>query len=346
MNTVNSTPANSLQPNGNLPPIIIQMPPPPPPRKWWSRLIGTLFLFSILLNLMLFSAVQTQFMDAGGPTEEFHSGDALAVDKIAVLEITGTIMSPYTERILKALERAEKDEHVKGIAIVIDSPGGLVADSHQIYHKMTQVRNTKPMVVAMKRLAASGGLYVAMGAGPEAKIYAEPTTWTGSIGVIIPHYDFSQLASKWGVTSDSLKTGEFKDSLNPFHEMTERERALWSKIIDDAFVRFISVIDDNRKTLDEPGVRKLATGEIFTAESAKAQGLIDEIGYEEDAILALQNQLGLTAVRRIKYTSPPTVMDILTGSAKAQPTPWEEFLEAGVPRALYFCSSAPALRHE
>ncbi|MFN0198789.1 MAG: ATP-dependent Clp protease proteolytic subunit, partial [Planctomycetaceae bacterium] len=178
MNTADSAPGYPPQTNSNLPPIIIQLPPPPP-RKWWSRLIGTMLLFSILVNLLLFSAVQSQFTDTSGPREEYHSGDAMAVDKIAVLEITGNIMPPFTERILKGLEQAEEDDQVKGIAVIIDSPGGFVADSHQIYHKMTQVRKTKPMVVAMKRLAASGGLYVAMGAGPDAKIYAEPTTWTG-----------------------------------------------------------------------------------------------------------------------------------------------------------------------
>lgn len=308
--------------------------------------MGTFLIMSIMFNFAMFSMVSSQFVDTSGPSEEYHSGDSTAVDKIAVLEISGTIMSPFTERILKALEKAEKDEHVKGIAVIIDSPGGLVADSHQIYHKMTQVRKTKPMVVSMKRLAASGGLYVAMGAGPEAKIFAEPTTWTGSIGVIIPRYDVSELAQRWGVTADPLKTGEFKDSLSPFRKLTENEEAVWKEIIDDAFVRFVKVIADNRSSLDEAGVRKLATGRIFTADGAMKAGLVDVIGYEEEAIQALQDQLGLTSVKRVKYTSPPTLIDIFTGSIKAKPDPWQTLVEATIPRALYLCSWGLVVRNE
>ncbi|MEX1230884.1 MAG: signal peptide peptidase SppA [Planctomycetaceae bacterium] len=341
-----TTPSSAESPHGNVPPIVIHMPQPPPRRRWWSGIVGLILVLSILFNFALLSMVSSQFVDTSGPNEHFHSGDATAVDKIAILEISGTIMPPFTERVLKALEKAEKDEHVKGIAVIIDSPGGLVADSHQIYHKMTQVRQTKPMVVAMKRLAASGGLYVAMGAGPEAKIYAEPTTWTGSIGVIIPRYDVSELAQRWGVASDPLTTGEFKDSLSPFRKMTEREEVVWKEIIDDAFVRFIKVIDDNRSSLDEAGVRKLATGRIFTAESAKKEGLIDVIGYEDEAIQSLQDQLGLTSVRRVKYVSPTTLIDILAGSVKAEPDPWQTLIEATIPRALYLCSWGHAVRND
>ena len=99
-----------------------------------------------------------------------------------------------------------------------------------------------------------------MGTGPDGLIFAEPTTWTGSIGVIVPRYDLSGLAEKIGVESASLQTGELKDSLNPFRPLTEKEEEIWRLILADAFDRFVSVTDDNRTKLDEANVRTLATG--------------------------------------------------------------------------------------
>lgn len=342
MNDSTNFPSSESMP-GKTPPIIVKTPRPPK-RRWLTGLIAFLLLLSVLFNFGLLSMVASRFIDPSGPNEHFHSGEITSLDKIAIIEINGTIMPPHTERVIKALERAEEDDNVKGIALIVDSPGGLVADSHQIYHKMTQIRDTKPMVVAMKRMAASGGLYVAMGAGPNAKIFAEPTTWTGSIGVIIPRYDVSELAQRWGVTSDPLTTGEFKDSLSPFRKMTDRETEVWKEILDDAFDRFVQVIADNRSALDEAGVRELATGRIFTAEGAKKVGLVDVIGYEEEALKSLQDQLGLESVRCVKYVTPPTLMDIFAGTVKSESDPIQSLIEATVPRAMYIFSSVDALR--
>ncbi len=174
-------------------------------------------------------------------------------------------MPPFTERILKSLERAEDDPEVRGVLLIVDSPGGLVADSHQIYHRLTRLREKKPVAVSMRRMAASGGLYVAMGAGPQGMIFAEPTTWTGSIGVIIPRYEISELAEKVGVEPGSLKTGELKDSLNPIRPLSEQEIKVWNEILAESLDQFIDVIDQNRDTLDNAEVRELATGQVYTA---------------------------------------------------------------------------------
>ena len=127
----------------------------------------------------------------------------------------GQRVKNWTIRVNGHLHRA--DDAFGNIAhlLVIDSPGGLVTDSHQIYHRLQKLQKEKPVNVQMKRMAASGGYYIAMGAGPKAKIFAEPTTWTGSIGVILPRYDFSKIAEQYGVASDPIKTGPYKDSLNP-----------------------------------------------------------------------------------------------------------------------------------
>ena len=197
----------------------------------------------------------------------------------------------------------------------------------------------------MKRIAASGGVYVAMGCGEEGKIFAEPTTWTGSIGVIIPRYDASELAEKVGLKTDSLKTGEFKDSLDPLRALSERDRDLWSAILDDSLQRFVTIVDQNRKELDEAKVKELATGQIFTAAQAQANGLIDEIGDEDEALAALKSKLGLTTARVVEFEYPVSLMSLLLGSLQAHDpeTQFRKLLEMSVPRAMYFCGSAPAL---
>ena len=315
-------------------------------RSWLVRGLLAALAFSVMCNFSLYSAYREYFASAEPPYENFHAGNETAADKIALLKVDGTIMPPYTERLLKQIERASKDDSVKGVLLVVDSPGGFVADSHEIYHRLKQLTAKKPMFVQMKRMAASGGYYIAMGAGPQGRIFAEPTTWTGSIGVIIPRYDFSKLAEKYGIGSDPLKTGEFKDALNPLRPMTDTERKLWENIIDQSFQKFIGVIDENRDGLDNAGVKALATGQIYTADDALGNKLIDEIGYEDDALKALKAKLQLTEARVITYTVPITLAEQLLGSAVKvqQPVdPIKALLDASVPRALYMCSWWPPL---
>ena len=324
---------------GGAPQTVVVQPAPRLMRSWAIRLLVVVLGFSLLFNVSLFSAYREYFASTEPPQERFHSGESAASDKIAVLTVDGTIMPPFTERLLKQIEHVGKDDKVKGVLLVVDSPGGLVADSHQIYHRLKELIVKKPVFVQMKRIAASGGYYIAMGAGPEGRIFAEPTTWTGSIGVIIPHYDVSKLADKLGVVSSPLKTGEFKDALSPFRELTDNEKKLWERILDQSYQKFISIIDENRTGLDAEGVKTLATGQIFTADDALANKLVDEIGYEEDSLKALQTKLGLTSVRVVKYEAQTTLLEQLMGmQSKAQVDPWKAILEASVPRAMYHCS--------
>ncbi len=311
-----------------------------PKRRWLVRGLFVLLLISVIFNLGFYTWYQEYFTVGSGPAEQFEAGDQFATEKIAIISVSGTIMPPFTERILRSIKKAQEDQQVKGILLEIDSPGGLVADSHQIYHRLVELRKTKPIVVSMKRMAASGGYYVAMAAGEEGVIFAEPTTWTGSLGVIIPRFDLSGLAEKVGVVSDPLKTGEFKDALNPFRNLTKRERAIWDHILDESYQRFLNVITDNRKNLDYEQVKKLATGQIYPATDAKANGLIDEIGYQEDALARLKEITKLNKVRVIKYHHPASLVDVLLGSAEANQVEnrKQALLDSTVPRAMYFAS--------
>lgn len=313
-------------------------------RRWTVRLLFAALGLSVMLNFGFYSACREYFAITEPPLERFHSGSETAEDKIALLQVDGTIMPPFTERLIEQIERVGKDDSVKGALLVIDSPGGLVADSHEIYHRLKQLK--KPVFVQMKRIAASGGYYIAMGAGPQGRIFAEPTTWTGSIGVIIPRYDFSKLAEKFGISSDPLKTGEFKDALSPFRQLTPDERKLWENILDQSFQKFIGVIDENREGLDADGVKALATGQIFTADDAIKNKLIDEIGYQDDAIKALKERLKLKEARVVRYVVHTTLIEQILGStvqAKQPVDPWRALLDASVPRALYICSWWPSL---
>lgn len=331
--------------DSNQPQIVVNVPPQGGGffKAWFTRLLLSFLLLSVFMNFALLSS--NADVDTG-TQEKFVSGDETATDRIVIIEASGTIMPPFTERIIGMVEDARDDDNVKGVVLVIDSPGGLVADSHQIYHRLKQLTEKKPVYVAMKRMAASGGVYIAMGAGENGKIFAEPTTWTGSIGVIIPRYDLSGMAEKFGVKSDSLTTGPFKDSLNMLKPLSDADRELWGAIMDDSFDRFVEIVAEGRKGLDEETVRtKLATGQVFTANQALENGLIDEIAFDDEVVDKLQEDLGLSKVRVVKYTYTPTFLDVLIGNVKASDPEvfWQKAMESTVPRAMYYCSWLPSL---
>ena len=311
--------------------------------------LGRAFVWLLLLVLIIsllanYSLVKSQSLEYLGtsdaPTETYLSGDRLASEKLAIIRVMGTIMPPFSERVIKSIKKARDDDHVKGVLLVVDSPGGTVTDSHKIYHWLKQLAEKKPVVVSMGSLAASGGYFVSMGAGPKAKIFAEPTTWTGSIGVIIPHYEVAGVAEKIGFKSAPLKTGEFKDALSPFRELTPRDKEVWDNILNQSFDLFLDVIDENRDTLDKEQVRALATGQIYTAKDAKQNGLIDEIGFQEDALEALRQTAGATNPKVVIYHYKLDLWDVLLGSAKANDpaAQWRSLVELSVPRAMYLFS--------
>ena len=312
-------------------------------------LLTTLLISSLLANLTMYVQYREYFPGDSGPDEKFHSGDRRATDKLAIIRVKGTIMPPFSDRVVAAIKKAKDDENVKGVLLAVDSPGGTVTHSHLIYHRLRELAETKPIFVSMGSLAASGGYFVAMGAGTKSKIFAEPTTWTGSIGVIIPHYEVTDLAEKVGFKALPLKTGEFKDSLSPFRALTERDKELWGNILGQSFDLFVDVIDENRDTLNREQVKELATGQIYTAQDAKKNGMIDEIGFEEDAIDALKKSLNLSKARVVEYQHPYGALDILLGSARSSDpsAQWRAIMEMTVPRAMYYCSwGMPALQPE
>jgi protease-4 len=310
-----------------------------PKRRWLLWLITMAFVCSLFVNALFAVFFSDYLEEVQPPYERFHSGEVLAKDKIARIVTDFTIMPPHTHRLLETIEHVQKKDDIKGVLLVIDSPGGLVSDSHEIYHKLLQLSEKKPIFVCMKVIAASGGYYIAMGAGAGAPIYAEPTTWTGSIGVIMPRYDIHELAKKLGIQSDSLTTGPLKETLNPLKEMTPEEKKVWDVILEDSFERFLNVIDESRTNLNLAQVKELATGQVYTANQAIKNGLIDKIGYEEDALAALKEKLGLKEARVVDFEHPKSLGETLLGvtaSQGAAADPLSRLLNASVPRAMYY----------
>jgi protease IV len=310
-------------------------------RSFFSRIAVSVLISSILLNFWLIMVIGASQNVTSIPEYHLHGKEG-AETRIAVINITGTISPPLTEKWLKQIRHAAEDKTVRGAVIAVDSPGGLVADSHQLYREIQKLVKVKPAYVAMKRLAASGGYYLAMGIGEQGKIFAEPTTWTGSIGVIIPRYNAGELAKNMGVRVEPLVTGPLKDSLNPFRDLSPEEQEVWKVILDDAFSRFVGVIAEGRASLDEEAVRKLATGQIYTAQQAVDNKLVDQLGYVEDAVDALAKELKLTEYDAIEYRINSGLLEAFLGAKISDTTSiTEQVMDAAVPKAMYYCSWNP-----
>jgi protease-4 len=254
------------------------------------------------------------FLSISGPQfkEVLLEGDGS--DKLLMIDITGPISNQpllipnvgvipgLTARIRQELELAYDDNNIRGILLRIDSPGGTLTDSDVIYHSLMEFKKTKKVkiVAAMGDIAASGAVYVAMAAD---EIYAHPTTITGSMGVIMPHMDYSDLANKLGVRSDPVHAGQYKGIGDPLIRRTEPEQKMLQAIVDKQHEKFIKVVQDGRPKLSSQQVRGMADGSVFTAEEAKEKGLIDSIGYLDDAYKRLTQLSGFPKNKLVRYSN-------------------------------------------
>ena len=199
-------------------------------------------------------------------------------DKVAVLPVTGLIAD--SESTIEQLRKFTKDDSVKAIVLRINSPGGGVGPSQEIYEEVRKLQGKKVVVASMGALAASGGYYIACAA---QKIYANPGTITGSIGVIMQFVNVKDLIEKIGLKGMVVKSGVFKDIGSPVRDMKPEERELLQGVIDNVHSQFIGAVADGRK-MDREKVAKIADGRIFSGEQAKALGLVDALGNLEDAV--------------------------------------------------------------
>src|SRR5262245_27485805 len=289
--------------------------------------------------------------------EHHRSGERSASDKIAIVQIDGVLIEGLTGYAFRQIEQAAKDKDVKAVIVRINSPGGTITESDNLHHRLIELRNGKedrtgkPLVVSMGSVAASGGYYIAM---PGKVLYAEPTTLTGSIGVYASFPNFKELGDKYGFHMNLVKAGRVKDSGSPFQEMKPDERYMWQQMVNHAYDRFKEVVEkgrpalvgkleervidqdvkatdrvrvqDNGKEIEKDVektihfIRQRADGGIWTADKALGYGLIDKIGYLEEAIKAAAQAAGLgEKYEVIGYDKPASLLGVLLGVKAPEP---------------------------
>ena len=209
-------------------------------------------------------------------------------DRVALVKLEGVLLT--SERLVDELHDYADDSSIKAIVIRIDSPGGGVVPSQEIYNAVKYARKEgKKVIVSMGSVAASGGYYVAAAAD---KIVANPGTLTGSIGVKMEFANLEKLLEKIGVQGMVVKSGEYKDVGSPYRPMTEPERKLLQEVIDDVHSQFIKAVAEGRR-LPEADVRAIADGRIFTGQQALALKLVDQMGDLDDSIRLAGTMAGI-----------------------------------------------------
>ena len=292
--------------------------------KRWAALgiAAALFFFSLITSVatsIFFSAEEGGFFsgfsevfEATGETfteEIMEDGDEF--NKIAVLSVEGTIQdlgdsssllgtSGYNHRsFLEQLDYAAWSEEVAGIVVRVNSPGGGVVESAEIYNKIKEIQEeaNKPVYISMGGTAASGGYYIS---APAEKIYATPETLTGSLGVIMQSINYSELAENIGIETVTIKSGPYKDIMSGDREMTAEERKILQDMIDNSYSQFVKIIAEGRG-MSEAEVRKIADGRVYDGKQAKELGLVDEYGYLDDVTTAMKEDLGIEDAMVVEY---------------------------------------------
>lgn len=263
----------------------------------------------LLLFVLCLGALAMYFSASNGPSF------SLSNNQVAVLDLEGIILD--SKGFVQELEVFGKAGGVRAVVLRINSPGGGVAAAQEIYEAVQRFRaeTGKKVVVSMASVAASGGYYVACGSD---RIFANPGSITGSIGVIAEWYNYGELL-QWAKLQDIVfKSGEFKDTGSPTRPLTDAEKEYFQNLIDNMYGQFVAAVAANRN-MSEDDVRKLADGRVFTGQQAKDNGLIDELGALEDAVISAGKLAGI--VGKPRTVSPPkrkiTLLDLLLGDVRS-----------------------------
>lgn len=271
--------------------------------KWLLGIFGFLFLF------FGFIVVMVAIFLSDSDTEDVTYGSG---GTIALVELKEPIVT--SENIVRQIKRYRENINVRAIVFRIESPGGGVAASQEIYEEVKKTRRSgKPIVVSMGSVAASGGYYVAVGAD---KIVANPGSITGSIGVISQFMHFNQLLNKIGIDATTIKSGKLKDSGSPFRPMTPEDKEYFQAMIDDVYDQFVSTVAEERK-MEKSAVKKLADGRVFTGRKAYELKLIDTLGTFEDAVRIAADLAHIYGQPRlIKERKKEKLVDMLFGEMR------------------------------
>jgi protease-4 len=358
------------------PPVIVPPAPSAPVRRGgrgWMILALILFVllaFSLLTNMRHFASSlmggRVVHARAAGPRlEEILVEQNDAFDKIAVIEVNGIITSRMSDgggfnmvEVIRAqLKRAEEDDRVKAVLLKVDSPGGEVLASDEIYHALAdfQTKAAKPIVASMGNLAASGGYYIS---APCQWIVANDLTITGSIGVILHSWNYRGLMNKVGLQPDTYKSGKFKDMLSGEREpgqIPPEEREMVQSLINETYEKFKSAVANGRKAAQQankgkgrpldPNWGEYADGRVLSGTKAYELGFVDQLGTLDDAVARARTLAGISKANLVEYRQRYELSDFLRlfGKSEGRSQVVKVDLGLDVPRLqagqLYFLSS-------
>lgn len=285
-----------------------------------SSLAWVLIIGAVLCGLFVVSLMAMMLVMSGGE-RSFGGGD-----RIAVIPVEGVIDDAMAKNVNRYLKLYADDSRIKAIMLRVDSPGGGVSPSQEIYREIKRIKDSnkkKTIVISMGSVAASGGYYIAC---PADMIFANPGTVTGSIGVIAEWVNYKDLADWARIKPVVFKSGEFKDTGSPTRELTERERVYFQAMIDELYGQFVAAVTEGRKGRGQKGseidpvrVKELADGRVYTGQSAQNYGLIDKLGNYGDALAETAKMVGIKGEPNV--VTPPkerqgfSILDLVFGIA-------------------------------
>jgi protease-4 len=303
-------------PPGMFPPPMY-MPPPPRGGGFARGILMTLAttLFGLSLTLNIYLLIVSGMMSGSSRSTSVVEGDPN--QKIAIIPLSGAIMGDASEKFDRLLTQIERDKGVKALVVEIDSPGGTVTGSDEIHHRLLRFKSEHaniPVVISMASLAASGGYYVAC-AGDY--VFAQPTTLTGNIGVLMPQYNVSEMFEKWGIKETTIEStgATYKNAGSMFRPEKPEDRAYIQDIADKAFTQFKSVVSTGRQGRLKKPLAEIANGKIYMAADAAALGLIDQVGYLNDACDHAATKAGLNRRTVVKYEEPQSFAEKMLGQS-------------------------------
>ena len=273
------------------------------------------FIFSSAVTLLMLLLFGGFFIAMFTSVESLQGGNIEIIPIHGVITTTGdssllTEKSAASEKIVKELKAADRNERIKGIILEINSPGGGAVASYEIVQAVKKVR--KPVVAVIRETGASGGFWVATAA---EKIFVSPLSVTGSVGVLASHLEYSGLLKRYNVTYRRLVAGKYKDAGSPYREMQPQEEAMFQKLLNKLHEEFIVSVADNRK-LPIQNVRDIADGFVLLGSEAKEKRLVDDFGGRDEAVKYLEHKLNITG-EVFEFKDRGALTDLLTGKVEA-----------------------------
>ena len=303
--------------------------------KRWFAILGAaiLLVISIFVNTLssVFSTDFTSFMDEFASVANTDFSETVLMEgnankRVALLTVDGVIQDTgsassifategYNHQFfMQQLEQVKADDSIKAVVLQVNSPGGGVVESAEIYKEIREIQEEteKPIYVSMGSMAASGGYYIS---APADKIFVNKETITGSIGVIMESINYGKLAEKYGVDFVTIKSGPYKDIMSPTRDMTDEERNMLQVMLNDSYEDFVDIIEQGRN-MTEAEVKKVADGRIVNGRQAIEAGLADDYGFLEDVIQAIQTDNDMEGAEVFEYTSSQSLSSLFAMKAQ------------------------------